>query len=355
MIRKLLARMVKENGNPKDPAVRLRYGTLCGWIGIVLNVLLFAAKFLVGFLAGSVAICADAFNNLTDAASSIIGLLGFRLSKKPADAEHPYGHGRYEYLSGLAVCVLIFVIGFELLKTSFGKILAPTTTVVSSLTVWVMAIAIVGKLFLSYINFSVGRRIDSKTLIATAKDSRNDVISTAAVLASMILTHFTDWNIDGYVGVAIALFILYSALGLLKEMVYPLLGAAPDPEWVAQIRADILGFEGVLGTHDLMVHDYGPGRSFASVHIEMAAEQDVLECHDIIDNIEQFFLQERGLHLIVHYDPIVTDDPTVQDLRHQLQLIVEQIHQKLSIHDLRVVFGNSHTNLVFDCVIPMDV
>ena len=346
----LLKVFVKDYINTENPHVRAAYGKLCGFVGIVCNIILFIAKVLIGTLSGSVSITADAFNNLSDASSSIISLLGFKLSEKPADAEHPYGHGRYEYLSALSVAVLIILIGFELLKTSIGKIINPSSVSFSWVLVVVLSLSVIMKLWMMVFNKNLGNKIKSDTLIATAQDSRNDVISTLAVLCAAVISAFTKLNLDGWIGMAVAIFILISGFGLIKSTLDPMLGKAPDPEFVQKIRDRIMTYEGVLGVHDLMIHDYGPCRQFASVHVEMAAEEDVLKSHDVIDNIEFDFLKDMGLHMIVHYDPIITKNELVSNMRYEIQEIVKTIHSSLSIHDLRVVPGISHTNLVFDCL-----
>lgn len=291
-------------------------------------------------------------NNLSDAASSVISLIGFKMAEKPADEDHPYGHARYEYLSGLTVAVMIILIGFELFKTSFDKVIHPSTVDFSIVLVIVLAVSILIKLWMAFFNKSLGKKINSSALEATAADSRNDVISTSAVLVAAVISHFFKINLDGYMGIAVAVFILYSGIGLVKDTLDPLLGKAPEPELVDYIQKKILSYDGVLGTHDLMIHDYGPGRKFASVHVEMAAEGDVLKSHDVIDNIERDFLSKDNLNIIVHYDPIVTKDDIVNDFRSWLMEQVKSIDPHLSIHDLRIVPGNSHTNLVFDCVMP---
>lgn len=332
--------------------MRTAYGNLAGAVGIVCNALLCAAKLLMGTLFGSISVTADAVNNLSDASSSIITLVGFKLSAKPADKEHPYGHARIEYLAGLAVSVLIIVIGFELARTSFGKILHPTPVAFSWLTVAVLAGSIGVKLWMAMFNRTIGRRIGSATLEATASDSRNDVISTAAVLAALVLGQATHLVLDGWMGLAVALFILYSGIGLIKETVDPLLGEAPSEELARHIARKVLSYDGVLGTHDLMVHDYGPGRCFASVHVEMAAEKDVLESHDIIDNIERDFHDNDNIHLVIHYDPIQTGDRAVGTLHAWMEGQLKTISPQLSMHDFRAVRGPTHTNLIFDVVVP---
>ena len=348
----LVKKFVHDYENVHDISVRASYGKLSGKVGIFCNAFLFAVKFIMGTISGSVSITADAVNNLSDAASSVISLIGFKMAEKPADEDHPYGHARYEYLSGLTVAVMIILIGFELFKTSFDKVLHPSTVDFSIALVIVLAVSILIKLWMALFNKSLGKKINSSALEATAADSRNDVISTSAVLAAAVISHFFKINLDGYMGIAVAVFILYSGIGLVKDTLDPLLGKVPEPELVDYIQKKILSYDGVLGTHDLMIHDYGPGRKFASVHVEMAAEGDVLKSHDVIDNIERDFLSKDNLNIIVHYDPIVTKDDIVNDFRSWLMEQVKSIDPHLSIHDLRIVPGNSHTNLVFDCVMP---
>lgn len=352
MTKFLIRSFVKDYENVKDRMVRSSYGKMAGWVGIFCNVLLFISKFLVGLMSGSVSISADAINNLSDASSNIISLLGFKMGSKPADQDHPYGHARYEYLSGLLVAVVIMVIGVELLQTSFLKIRNPEPVEFSWIMVGILVGSILVKLWMALFNRFIGRIIDSETLIATAADSRNDVISTAAVLAASLLSHFTSLDLDGWMGMAVALFILYSGVGLVKDTLDPLLGKAPSPALVEMIQKKVMSYEGVLGTHDLMVHDYGPGRLFASVHVEMAAEEDVLKCHEIIDNIEKDFFENENLNMIIHFDPIVTSDEAVGDLRRWLSRQVRNIDERMTIHDLRIIPGDSHTNMIFDCVVP---
>ena len=348
----LIRKFVPDHEKTTDATVRTAYGKLSSTVSIVSNLLLFALKLLAGILSASVAITADAFNNLSDASSGIITLLGFKMANKPADPEHPYGHARYEYLSGLLISVLILVIGVELFKSGLDKILHPQITVFRWITAGILTVSIAIKWWLCIFNRKIGILIDSGTLKAASADSRNDVLSTTAVLVATVISHFTQVDLDGYMGVAVAAFILYSGVGLVKETVSPLLGRAPDPETVQMIRDKIMSYPGVLGTHDLMLHDYGPGRQFASVHVEVAAERDMLESHDMVDNIEREFLAHTGIHMVVHMDPIVTADPVVASLRHFLSDTVTEIHPDLSIHDLRIVPGPTHTNVIFDCVVP---
>ena len=351
---KLLIRLfIRDPANIQDRTVRTAYGNLACMVGIVCNVLLFAGKFTVGTLFGSMAIAADALNNLSDASSNVVSLVGFRLGSKPADDEHPYGHARYEYLAGLAVSVMILVIGIELLKESFLKVLHPTPVTLSALTIAVLVVSILVKLWMSSFNRTVGRTIGSETLIATAADSRNDVLSTGAVLIATILCHLTGWNIlDGLMGVGVAVFILISGWGLVMDTLSPLLGERPSDDLVDHIEQTVMSYPGVLGMHDLMVHDYGPGHQFASLHVELPAEQDPLDAHDLIDNIERNFMKNDHLMVTIHYDPIVTSDAAVGVLRTRLTEKLRQLNPALSLHDLRIVPGKTHTNVLFDLVLP---
>ena len=348
----LLKHFVKGYPDTSSPAVRTRCGNLAGTVGIVCNVLLCAGKFLAGFLSGSLAISADAVNNLSDASSSVIALLGFRIAAKPADDEHPYGHGRTEYLAGLAVSVMILLIGLELVKTSVGKIMAPEPIQAGLVPLAVLVASILVKLWMAAFNRQVGKQIGSSVLEATAADSRNDVIATSAVLVATLAQMIFDWQLDGWIGLTVAPFILYSGWGLVKEAIAPVLGQAPDPEMVRHILEVTRSYPGVLGIHVLIVHDYGPGRQFASLHVEMAASQDVLASHDVIDQIERRFLEQEGLHVIIHYDPIVTDNNEVGEAREYLAKQVKRLDPRLTIHDLRMVPGETHTNLIFDLVVP---
>jgi len=348
---KLLLRLfVKQDTASKKG--RAAVGKLSGIVGIVCNLLLFVAKLTIGTLSGSVAITADAMNNLSDASSSIVTLIGFRLAEKPADADHPYGHARFEYLSGLAVSAMIIVIGFELAKTSVEKILSPAPVVFSLPLALVLVISIAMKLWLALFNNSLGKRIGSATLCATAADSRNDVIATTAVLAAAAVQHFTALPVDGWIGTAVALFILWSGVSLAKQTISPLLGEAASPELRALIAKAVTEHPNVLGFHDLMVHDYGPGQRFASLHVEMDCREDPLLCHDIIDDIERVCLQQLNVHLVIHYDPIITDDAELAHIRSVVQQSLEAYDSRLSLHDFRMVQGVGHTNLIFDVVLP---
>lgn len=355
MTQLLLRLFVKDYDNTGNPKVRAAYGKLAGVVGIICNLLLFAGKLLAGILSGSVAITADAVNNLSDASSSLVTLLGFKLAERPADEEHPYGHARIEYLSGLAVAALILIIGVELAKNSFEKILHPEAVAFSVLTLCILIASILVKLWMALFCHTLGKRIDSTTLAATSADSRNDVISTAAVLLGCLLGHFFGLKIDGYIGLLVALFILWSGIGIAKDTISPLLGEQADPELVRHISDLILSHEKILGIHDLMVHDYGPGQCFASVHAEMAAADDPLTCHDIIDDIERDALRELHVHLVIHYDPIVTDDEELNQMRALVENEIKTIDPSLAMHDFRMVRGPGHTNLIFDLVIPFSM
>lgn len=350
----LIKLFIKNSSHPREPSVRNAYGKLAGVVGICCNVFLFLIKLIAGAIAGSIAIMADAVNNLSDASGSIVALIGFKISAKPADKGHPFGHARFEYISGLAVTFLILIIGVELGRSSIDKIIAPTPVDFTYFTIIILLISIGVKLWMMLFNKKIGRAIESSTLTATAMDSRNDVITTTAVLLAGIIGRLTQLNIDGYVGLCVAVFILISGFGLMKDTIDPLIGVAPTKELVNYIRDKIMSYEGVLGTHDLAVHDYGPGRCFASVHVEMAAENNVLESHDIIDNIEREFLSKDNIKLVIHYDPILTGDEAVGSTREWLKGVVKSIGSDLSIHDFRMVQGISHTNLIFDIVIPYE-
>ena len=330
-------------------------GRLAGIVGIAANALLFAMKLVVGTLAGSVSITADALNNLSDASSSVVTLLGFKLAEKPADADHPYGHARYEYLSGLAVSAMILFIGYELAKSSVQKIFNPAAVDFTWITAAVLLASMAIKLWLSLFNTRMGKKINSDTLMATAADCRNDVIATGAVLISAVAEKFTGWRIDGFMGLAVALFILYSGIGLAKDTISPLLGEAAAPELQAQILDKIRSEQRVLGYHDLMVHDYGPGRRFASVHVEMDRNEDPLLCHELIDNLERECWDSHGIQLVIHYDPVVTDDPELDRMRNAAMTALKNIDNRLTLHDFRMVQGSGHTNLIFDVAVPEDL
>ena len=351
----LLKLFVRQRKDPNDAAFRAACGKLAGTVGIGCNLLLFAFKFLAGLLTGAVSVMADAFNNLTDASSSLVTLLGFKLAERPADPDHPYGHGRMEYISGLVVAAMILLIGVELIKSSIGKIVHPEAVDFTWLAIAILAASILVKLWLAGFCKKLGVMIRSSALEATAADSRNDVISTLAVLIAGLLGKFLNWQIDGYVGLAVALFILYSGVGIAKDTIDPILGKAPDMELVETLRSSLLGYEKIMGIHDLIIHDYGPGRQFASVHVEMDSKEDPLVCHDLIDNMEREIGQKYHIQLVIHYDPIVTDDEENTAMYRLVKEEVKKIDDRLSIHDFRMVRGPEHTNLVFDLVLPTEM
>ena len=351
----LLARwFIPHRDNTADGAVRRAYGTLCGAVGIGLNVLLFIGKFFAGQLSGSIAVTADAFNNLSDAGSSAVTLLGFRLAGKKPDPDHPFGHGRIEYISGLIVAGLILLMGVELAKSSFDKILHPEEVTFSALALVILAVSVAVKLYMWHYNRRIGGKIRSAAMEATASDSLSDAAATSAVLLAMLIGRWTGLAVDGYVGMVVALFILFSAYKAAKETLSPLLGQAPDPELVQHIRDIVEKHDTVVGIHDLVVHDYGPGRQMVSLHAEVPASGDILQLHDVIDNIERELHEKLHVQAVIHMDPIVTDDETVDALRRQVAELVRQVEPRMTVHDLRVIRGTTHTNLVFDAVLPLD-
>ena len=335
--------------------VRGRIGKLSGAVGIGSNLLLALLKLIVGTMAGAVSITADAMNNLSDATSSVVTFMGFRLAEKPADDEHPYGHARFEYLSGLAVAAIIVVIGFELAKTSFEKILNPAPVEISPVLVGVLVGSIAVKLWLFLFNRRLGRHIGSDTLIATATDSRNDCVATGAVLIAALVEWLTDWRVDGFMGFGVALFILYSGITLGRDTISPLLGETASPEMRALIISVVTTDPRVLGYHDLMVHDYGPGQRFASLHVEMDQKEDPLECHELIDDLERTCLEKHNIHLVIHYDPVVTGDPEMDRIRGRVEKILGEMDERITIHDFRMVSGKGHTNLIFDMALPSEL
>ena len=339
----------------EDPAMRRAAGGLSGSIGIGANLLLFAIKLLAGLLTGSVSIMADAMNNLSDASASIVTFVGFRLAGKPADAHHPYGHARFEYLSGLAVVMLILVMGYELVKSSVEKILRPEAVTFSTAAIGILALSIVIKFWMYRFNKTLGEHIDSPALLATAADSRNDCIATAAVLAAAVFEKLTQLQIDGWMGLAVAAFILKSAWDLASETISPLLGEGADPMLRRKIVDYIQSKPYVLGYHDLMVHDYGPGRQYASLHVEMDYREDPLICHERIDDMEYECRRSHGIHLVIHYDPVITDDPELTRLKECCSMLLRGRDPRLSLHDFRMVPGRTHMNLVFDVELPWDL
>lgn len=348
----LLRLFIKNCEDTQNPAVRSAIGKLAGLTGIVCNCLLTVLKLVIGLLVGSMAIIADGVNNLSDAASSLTTLLGFRMAQRPADKQHPYGHARYEYLSGLAVAALILLIGAELVKSSIAKIINPQPIDISAVTIALLAASVAVKLWMSGFYKALGKKINSTALYATSVDSRNDVISTCAVLLGCLVNYLFALNIDGYVGLAVAIFILYSSIGIAKDTISPLLGQQADEEMVDKITELVLSHEKVLGLHDLLVHDYGPGRCYASAHVELSADEDPMACHDIIDDIECDVLEKMNVHFVIHYDPVVQNDAEQNEMRRTVGEIVRGLNPAFSIHDFRIVRGSAQSKLVFDLAVP---
>ena len=351
----LLKLFVPDHAHSAEPMVRSRVGTLSGTVGIACNTLLFALKLLCGILTGSVSITADALNNLSDASGSVVTLLGFKLAGRPADEDHPYGHARYEYLTGLAVAVLILFIGFELAKSSVAKIFAPEPVEISPLVVGILLASIGVKLWMCLFNRLLGRLIQSTALLATAADSRNDCITTAAVLAAGLVEQFVRIPVDGFMGLAVAVFILYSGISLARDTISPILGENGAPELRQQMAEFLRTQPKVLGFHDLMVHDYGPGHRFATVHVEMDHREDPLLCHTLIDKMERICLRSFGVHLVIHHDPVITGDPEQKQMRCRVMEQLVEIDPRLTIHDFRMVQGRKHMHLLFDVSLPADL
>lgn len=354
MTKFLVRKLINNWEDVKSTDVRRAYGRLAGIVGIITNTLISVFKLGIGIIFGSIAVLADGVNNLADASSSIITLVGFKLAAKKGDKEHPYGHARYEYITGLVVSIIIIIVGFQLLTSSIDKIMNPEPPEFSYIIVIILVLSIAVKIWQAMFNIKLGKMIHSATLKATGTDSRNDVISTGAVLIAVLVGHFTGFNIDGYMGVLVALFIMYSGVMLVKETASPLLGQAPNPHLIKSIEDNILSYSGVLGVHDLVVHDYGPGNVFASVHIEVDANEDVLISHDLIDNIENQVGSRLHIDLVAHMDPIDTKDPLVKDLNNLVRKLIKPLDDVVSFHDLRIVKGRTHTNVIFDIVLAVD-
>ncbi|NLP44948.1 MAG: cation transporter [Peptococcaceae bacterium] len=351
----LIKLFVKSNSRKTGKArLRERYGVFASIVGIATNVLLFIIKLVVGLIANSISIVADAMNNLSDSGASIVTLVGFKISGKPADAEHPFGHARAEYISSLIVSFIIVILGFELIIRSIEKIISPETIIFNTVTVLVLVISILIKFWQSQFYKNIAKIIDSPALIATSVDSRNDMLATLGVLLGIIITNWTGFNLDGYIGLLIAFLILISGVKLVMETINPLLGEAPTKELVNKISKKILSYDDILGIHDLTVHSYGKGKCYASVHCEVSADQDIMVSHDIIDNIERDFLKEDKIHLVIHLDPVVIDDERTNKLKNKVEKIINQISPHLDMHDFRVAWGVSHCKLIFDVAVPFD-
>ena len=354
MITLLSKIFIKGSDDISSPAVRKAYGMLCSIVGILLNILLFAGKYIAGTIAGSIAVTADAFNNLSDAGSSVITLLGFRMASKKPDPDHPFGHGRIEYLSGLAVSMIIIVVGVQLGLESIDKIRTPEAVDASLLPMLILVASICVKGYMFLYNRSIGRRINSPGMLATSLDSLTDSVATLVVLIGMLINRFTGVNIDGWAGAAVALFIIYSGFSAAKDTISPLLGSAPDPELVQRIVDIVMAYPEVLNVHDLIVHDYGPGRLMVSLHAEVPGNGDIYELHDAIDTAEYELQKELGCTAVIHMDPVSTDDTKTGKMRDELKEAVDGLGYGITIHDFRIVDGPTHTNVIFDAVLPND-
>ncbi|MBO5056310.1 MAG: cation transporter [Lachnospiraceae bacterium] len=353
----LLAKLLITNyKDTNDPEVRKAYGMLCGAVGIVLNIFLFIGKALAGLISGSIAITADAFNNLSDAGSSVITLAGFRMAGHKPDSDHPFGHGRIEYISGFLVSVVILIMAFELLKTSVDKIIHPSVIEASPLIIIILLISILVKVYMSLYNRAISKKIDSAAMDATAKDSLSDTVATFVVLGTTLLAGATGLQIDGYCGVIVALFVFFAGYSAAKETISPLLGQPPEPEFVKKIEEIIMEYrsQGVIGLHDLVVHNYGPGRVMLSVHVEVPASGDILALHDMIDTIEHRLARELKCSAVIHMDPVLLDDKMTNEIKAKVAAIIAGMEGSVSFHDFRIVHGPTHTNLIFDVVVPYD-
>lgn len=355
MLGLLAKKFIKNYDDYANSEVRQNYGVLSGAVGIVLNIILFIIKLTAGFLSGSVAIIADATNNLGDAGSSIIMMVGFRMAGKKPDTDHPFGHGRIEYVTGLIVSMLIVLMGFKLAESSLGKILHPQKPELSIVVISILVISILVKFYMFYYNRALSIKLSSQTMMATAKDSISDTVSTIVVLITMLVTYFTGFVIDGWCGLVVALFILYTGVTSVKDTLDPLLGSKPDPEYVATIEKFVKSFDGILGVHDMVVHDYGPGRVMISLHAEVPSDCDVIELHDTIDNIERKLNETLGCYSVIHMDPVVVNDEITDRMRRLALLIAKSVDESFMIHDFRMVKGPSHTNLIFDVLAPYSV
>ena len=352
MTRLFVRLFVKNSDDLKDPSVRIRIGYLGSITGIVLNVLLFSGKFIAGLICGAISVTADAFNNLSDAGSSIMSLVGFKMAAQPADEEHPFGHGRMEYVSGLIISFLIMLMGFELAKGSVEKIIRPKDMTFSWFTLTILVISVLVKLWMGLFNHKLGKMINSASMKATAVDSISDCISTSAVIAAMFVFYLFDLNIDSYIGLAVALFIVYSGINTFKESLTPLLGAKPDKQFVAEITSKVESYEGIVGTHDMIVHDYGVGNLIISMHAEVPVEMDFSSAHELIDKIEDDLKNQYKCLVTIHMDPVAVNDEKSTALKAQIADIVRQIDSRMSVHDFRMTDGKDRENLIFDVVVP---
>lgn len=354
MITLLSSIFIKDKHDTTTPSVRSSYGVLCGTVGIFLNICLCIGKFIAGILSHSIAITADAINNLSDAGSSLITLIGFRMAGQKPDVDHPYGHGRIEYISGLLVSVAIVFMGFELVKSSVNKIIKPVEITSDPVVIGILIVSICVKLYMAYYNTAISKKIDSAAMKATATDSLSDSLSTFVVLISTLVCQFTSLNIDGYCGVLVGCLILYAGYSAAKDTIAPLLGQPPKKEFIDQIENLVIAHEEILGIHDLIVHDYGPGRVMVSLHAEVDSRGDMMEIHDLIDNIEKELAQECRCEAVIHMDPILVDDPLTDSLHAQINEILLKLDETLKLHDFRVVAGPTHTNIIFDILLPYE-
>ena len=351
MVRKIAIAFVPKDGTEVEK--RSIYGMVCGFVGIFFNIILFVGKLLAGIITSSISITADALNNLSDAGSSIVTLAGFKLAAQKPDSKHPYGHGRIEYLAGLAVAAVILIMGFELFRDSTGKVLHPQDTEFSYVVIFILLASILVKCYMAYYNYSIGKEIDSAAVRAAAMDSMSDCIATGAVLVTTVLNHLYGWQLDGYCGILVSFFIMYSGIQAARDSVDPLLGIEPDEEFLQQIEDISLSFdENIVGIHDLMVHDYGPGRKIISLHAEVPADSNMIQIHDVIDNLEKKLSKDLGCMATIHMDPVAVNDPEVRELKHKVADLAKEVLDAITIHDFRVVKGDTHTNLIFDMVVP---
>lgn len=354
VIQLLVKWFIKDYENTKDIKVRQAYGVFGGVLGIACNLFLFLAKFLAGIMTGAISIMADAFNNLSDALSSVVTLIGFKMAGKPADKEHPFGHGRMEYLAGLFISAAIMLVGWQLGVSSVQKILHPQSLNYSALSVWILILSIFVKFWMASYNRFLGNKIQSATMKATAMDSLSDCIATTAVLLSIGIGYFTSWNVDGIAGLLVSIFIFIAGINAMKDTVQPLLGQAPDQEFVNKIEEIVLSHDVIIGIHDLVVHDYGPGRIMASLHAEIPYDMDIMKAHDIIDDIEMDIKKEFRCDITIHMDPVVFDDEKANEMKQKVLQIIKRVDGDLTMHDFRMTTGPLRTNLIFDVVVPYD-
>lgn len=354
MTKLLVSIFIKNKDDILNPEVRKAYGTLTGIVGICCNIFLFLTKFIAGFITSSISITADAFNNLSDAGSSIVTLIGFRMAGKPADVDHPYGHGRIEYISGLIIAFAILLMGFELLKSSVDKIFHPEAIEFSLMSIIILILSILIKLWMTFFNKGLGKKLNASAMLATSADSFNDCIATSIVLLAALFCKLTGINIDGYAGLFVALFVLYAGFSTAKDTIEPLLGQAPDPQFIKELEDFILSHKEIIGVHDVIVHDYGPGRVIASIHAEISKDMNFSKAHDIIDTIEDEVREKLGCEITIHMDPMATNDKAVESLKSSVIVIVKTIDDRLNIHDFRITDGPIRKNIVFDLEVPFD-